>query len=146
MNLPCGDHGEENQFNVFEISLENYQLSPKMKGEQVVTDISLDLDVVIRELLCPVELETVEQIEELVVEIKDYIEDDLRSVITTLQDKKIDVINVGHEINMKSPSKWKEIKGDWDDLFAKSEFVFDISIDIEGSGIIDYTPFVKFNQ
>ncbi|WP_227935509.1 Ger(x)C family spore germination protein [Alkalihalobacillus deserti] len=141
--LPCKNGNKENIFDNIEVFLFGSKLSPKIEGNKVTVDVSLQFEVTIREMLCNLELETTEDVEGFAGYIEEQIEKNLMNTLEILQESKVDAINLGNRVYHDNPKQWKEVKDQWDELFAESQFVFDISVEIVGSEVIHYKPFLK---
>jgi spore germination protein KC len=140
--LPC-ENGNKNQYDNIEVFLLDSNISPKIEGDKVTVDVSLNFEVTLREIVCNTELETVDDVEKYVQYIQEQLEKNLMNTIQKLQENKVDAINIGSRVYQDNPKLWKKVKKDWDQLFAESQYVFDITVDMEGSGIIHYKPFLK---
>jgi spore germination protein KC len=146
IKIPCKNGSNENKFDNIEVYLLGSKVSPKVEGDKVIVDVSLQFEVTLREILCNTQLETAQDVEDLAGDIEEQIEKNLLNTIKILQENKVDVINVGNKVYQSQPKLWKTIKDKWDDMFANSEFVFDISVDIVGSGSTNYKPFLKNDE
>ncbi|MFC0472729.1 Ger(x)C family spore germination protein [Halalkalibacter kiskunsagensis] len=141
IKIPC-ENGPNNQFDNIEVFLAHSDISPKVNGDSVAVNVSLQIQATLRELVCN-EFETVQEIEEFATYIEQIIEGNLMNTIKKLQGNKVDVINLGNKVYRDNPKTWETVKGNWDELFAKGQFVFDISVEVEGSGITNPKPFLK---
>jgi len=144
LSLPCQKEQGGNIVDFVEIFLLESTVSPRFEQGQVIVDVSIDLKVNLRELLCDeTVLETVDDVEDYAERIEEQIEKNLMKTLTKLQGRKVDVINIGNKIYQEDPQLWNSIKDNWDDLFSQSQFNWNISAGIEGSGIIMQKPFLK---
>ncbi|WP_062050097.1 Ger(x)C family spore germination protein [Bacillus sp. JCM 19034] len=143
--IPCKHEEQEAMIESDNIDLikTNTRVSPTIEGEQLLVDVVIELDAMIRELMCETVLETDEEINAYSRKIEETVKTDLEKTIKELKEKKIDVLNLGNEIYKNNPDQWDEVKGDWDEYFGNAQFSFNINVRVVGSGLVDFKPFME---
>ncbi|WP_332692615.1 Ger(x)C family spore germination protein [Halalkalibacter lacteus] len=141
VKVSCKNGNKKNVDNI-EVFLLHSEVSPKVKGDTVAVNVFFQIQADLRELLCT-KFETVEVMKDFEAYIERNIEESLMNTIEKLQKNKVDAINLGNKVYRDDPKLWAAVKDNWDELFAKSQFVFDISVEIDASGITNPKPFLK---
>ncbi|MCL7748315.1 Ger(x)C family spore germination protein [Halalkalibacter alkaliphilus] len=139
--LPCKEGNNGGRFDNIEVFLTSSNISPRVNGNQVTVDAAFQFEVTLRELVCETVLETSEDANEFARYIEEQLEINLMNTIEKLQKEKIDASELGNKIYRDNPELWKSVKDNWDELFATAQFNFSISVDIDGSGTVEYRPF-----
>ena len=79
---------------------------------------------------------TNKDVKKLEVHIEKTMKKELAAVIARLQEKKMDVIDIGNTVYKKDPALWKKWEKDWDNIFANIQFVIDVEVNIKGTSMI----------
>ena len=138
IEVPCED--EPNKKENIEVVFAKTDLSTRIKGEQIMVDVNTHMEAAIGELTCT-SVETTEEMEEFEAHIAQFIETELQSVITELQQKQLDVLGVGNSVYRRDPKLWKEWEETWDERFENSKASITVIVKIESSGGQTSIPF-----
>ncbi len=138
IEIPCED--EPNKKENIEVIFMETDLSTRIKGEQVNIDVKTHMEVAIGELTCT-SIETTEEMEEFEAHIAQFIETELQTVMTELQQKQLDVLDIGNSVYRRDPKLWKEWEETWGERFENSEATITVSVEIDTSGNQISVPF-----
>ncbi len=137
IEFPCLDGG--NKKNIKMEVLEPLSLKTKVLPEFTKhlpkVRISTKIDGLISELHCS-SITTNKDVKKLEVHIEKTMKKELAAVIARLQEKKMDVIDIGNTVYKKDPALWKKREKDWDNIFANIQFVIDVEVNIKGTSMI----------
>ena len=108
---------------------------PEFTNHPPKVRISTKIDGLISELHCS-SITTNKDVKKLEVHIEKTMKKELSAVIARLQEKKMDVIDIGNTVYKKDPALWKKREKDWDNIFANIQFAIDVEVNIKGTSMI----------
>lgn len=128
--------------NLQKVTLEVFKSKVKLKPVYTNNNLSVNIDVVtsteIAEILNPnINIFSQEDTEKLRKEAENKIRFDIETLLYKLQHiLKSDVIGIGKELKQSSPKNWKNIKGNWTNVFETTKFNTNINIKFKGTATI----------
>jgi spore germination protein KC len=90
-------------------------------------------DTAVSELSCT-KIETMEEQKKFTDKVEHAIKQKLVSTTDFLKKNKFDALRIGNKIYQKNPPLWKKWRDNWDQLFAETEFDFDVEVKNSNSG------------
>lgn len=139
LTIPCKK--DSKKVNAFEVSLLQTEMTPKMKGNSLIINVSTKIEGSVTEMVCS-SLETKKEYEDFQKNVKIKVKTKLQQAIKLLQKEKVDVIGVGNIIYRKNPVLWKrKWKKHWGKHFAKSKFTINVNVKIIERGNSGNKPF-----
>ncbi|WP_334074472.1 MULTISPECIES: Ger(x)C family spore germination protein [Paenibacillus] len=131
---------EEGKLMSIEVLRANTKIIPKINDSRVTfaIEVSGEISVVetqsYRMLNRPSEiLKLVDQTEKAT---KKVIMKEIKAAVEKAQkDVKSDIFGFGSELNKKYPEKWKEIKGEWSDMFPNIDYTVTVNINAKRTGL-----------
>ncbi|WP_236343015.1 Ger(x)C family spore germination protein [Paenibacillus plantiphilus] len=78
-------------------------------------------------------LETREDELKLRMQVQQSVKNQLHKIISLLQKKRIDLLDLGNRIYREKPQLWKKWKPDWERRFAESKFDIEVSVDLKST-------------
>lgn len=136
--LPCPN--EPKQFITAEIRKQKLKVTPQFKNSKPVFKVNQKVRTNIVEAGCPFSIQDDEQVRKLEKDIEEKMKADIEKVLTKAQKEyKADFLELGQRFNNKFPAEWKEIKRDWESIFA--DVNIDVNVDAEiKSGVLLFKP------
>lgn len=116
------------------------KLKPEFNGEQIHLKVSTELSGVIGQLGCrPVVSK--EETDEFIMRVQEKVKAELTKTLEHLLKEKSDVLGIGEHIYRTRKSKWKTLKPDWPEIFAKMDFEITVKARIQNAGSDVAKPF-----
>ncbi len=132
-HIPCPDGGI---FGV-EIIDSKARLKGGVREGRAILAVALSVEANIGEVQCRIDLTRTESIRELEREAEQTITAILEKSINVAQNKyKSDIFGFGAAVHRSSPSAWKSMKDDWDNLFADTDVDVQVKVKIKRTGTI----------
>ncbi|WP_404448694.1 Ger(x)C family spore germination protein [Sutcliffiella horikoshii] len=67
-------------------------------------------------------------------QIKKQLENSITSLIQKSQEENLDYVGFGKEIYLSSPSNWRKIEGDWENIYPNTPFGINVDVSVTRSG------------
>lgn len=124
-----------------EVSFEVVNSSRKMRfifhGDEVKVNISLKVEGPVYENNTNLDLSEPSHIKKVEEALGSAIKTRVEQTIETAQQElRSDIFGIGKELYQTHPTKWKEIKGMWEDIFPEIEIAVNVEVKVRRSGII----------
>lgn len=131
---------DSKRFITAEIRKQKLKVTPQYKSGKPVFEINEKVRTIIVEAGCPFSIEDEELVGKLEKDIEKKMKAEIEAVLTKAQKEyKADFLELGQRFNNKYPAEWKEIKQDWDSIFADVDIHVNVEVDIT-SGVLLYKP------
>ncbi len=62
------------------------------------------------------------------------------------QDWGADIFGIGAEFQRSMPSYWKEIEGDWDEIYRRLDLEVKVTSNIRQFGLMEEPPFFEYHR
>jgi len=123
--VSCPDGGK--------VSLDFEKFNSKIKSKKVSSnpEIEIQVDIVadIGEVSCNIDLTKQETVKMLEKEMEKVVKSDMQDTIKTVQQNfQSDIFGFGAAIHKQNPKEWKNLKENWDEVFA--ELPVNIKVDL----------------
>lgn len=120
----------------------NTDMNINASEEEIDVQIDVHIKGSVSELYCS-DLNTVTGEKVFIERMTKTVEEDIRSFVTHIQEKKLDVLGIGNHIYRVNPKLWKRIEPNWDDRFAQVRFTYNVSASIVDTGMYLGKPVEK---
>lgn len=120
-------------------------MTPMIKGRSASARIEVAIDVSIGELACTTIRDTADEAK-FAERIGQYFKEQMESVLDTLRKRKADVLGIGHKLYLRHPARWKNMKPDWPELYARMPIELDVKVHIRNSKMMNAGPFSRIGD
>ncbi|MQL51371.1 hypothetical protein GFC01_03650, partial [Desulfofundulus thermobenzoicus] len=138
-NLP-GDGGPQNiSVEILRAGRGGVRLEPRLVDGQLSMNIKTRVRVNLVEAQSPgLDLnkpETIKRLEEL---LNEAIKEEIMAAVTRLQgDYRSDAFGFGQAVHRKYPRLWRQVEGEWEDVFAGMPVSVDVKATIRRTGLVN---------
>jgi spore germination protein KC len=131
----CPDDGKESKASSIRITKAKTKLRPQRSGSKWTMHIETKAEGTLLEYNCSGDMNKPKEVDEtaqvIAATIKATMEDGWKAVVGY----KADVVGFGNIIHQRHPDAWKQMKGDWPDLFAEMEVKVDVKVKVNSAGM-----------
>lgn len=115
----------------------------EIRDEKVVLRAKVNLKASVGEVIGDIDIADEENIKKMEEACSKAIEEGISLAVKKVQEEYgSDIFGFGIEFHNKYPEKWREIKENWDEIFAQADFQIDVNTKIVRTGLIN-TPLIK---
>ncbi|MFD0672818.1 Ger(x)C family spore germination protein [Cohnella sp. GCM10027633] len=146
VDAPCGDPRGEGSSDErpgresFEVLRLHSKLTPVLQGDELTIRTRIEMTLSTNELRCS-SIATPEEEKAFRSRIEESVDANVRDIIAELQRRRADAIGIGDRIYRRSPRRWKELKPQWDAIFASARVETSVKVDIISTGMSIGKPF-----
>lgn len=119
-----------------ELANNNAKIIADYKENSPTITVEIMIDGNLKEQTAPVSIGTPEKLQELNMNFKKAIEEEVETAIGAAQQYKTDVFGFGEALHRKDYTKWNEIKEDWDEIFSNMEVNISVKTEIKHLGMV----------
>ncbi len=141
MDIPCQKIGNsDRKLDVVEVLDLHSRLQPTIISQNSMKVlVKIQMEVSISELNCS-KIKTAVDERKFTENIEAVLEDNIEETVEWLKQKKFDALGLGNMVYKKNPSLWREMKPDWDNQFARTQFEYDVKVKVINSGTVIPQP------
>ena len=143
VEIPCGR--ESSRGETFEIIKENTTMTPKIQGDDISVAFDVQIQGSIGELSCTTIRDMADE-KKYEAKLERYFKEQLESVLNNLKKQKTDAVGIGHKLYLRHPSRWKKIKPDWPERYARIPADIRVKVTITNSKIMNPSPFAQVGE
>ncbi|MCM3566972.1 Ger(x)C family spore germination protein [Neobacillus mesonae] len=115
--------------------LSDTDVSVTFKNGKPFANVDIDTAFKLSEMDTDFDIEDPHKIEELEKKTSDVIKKEVEAAIKEAQKYKADIFGFGERIHKSNPKRWKELKDDWDNQFAKMDYKIQVHSYYRESGV-----------
>lgn len=145
LEVPCGRGEAAGQKESLEVLRANSKVTPVLKGDSVSANIEVKIDASIGEMVCTMVRDMKDEAK-YAKRIEQHFKEELESVLNTLQKQQTDVLGIGHKIYLRHPYRWKKMKPDWPETYARIPIKVNVQVDIANSKMMNPGPFSRIGE
>jgi spore germination protein KC len=142
LEIPCGQKSSHKLMDSLGIMKQDTTMATVVRKDQLSVKFDLKINGSIGELACT-SIEDMADEVKYYQEVEKYIEQRLQGVLNVLQQHKVDALGIGHQFYLHHPAKWKKIKEDWPDRFARLSVDFKVKVTNLDSKMTNPSPFAQ---
>ncbi|WP_138418194.1 Ger(x)C family spore germination protein [Aquibacillus sediminis] len=133
--IPCAENEED--VTTFELVHEELKVIPDYKEGTPEFTLKVKTTGKLVETDCAIGFDDDQKIKELESNIEEKFKKDINKVLDKIQQEYgVDILEAGNSFNNKLPSKWKEMRVNWDDHFQDATFHVDITAEIKSGALL----------
>jgi spore germination protein KC len=140
--IPCNPHSETAPMESVEILTMHSKMQPELGKHPLKVRYQIRVDTALSELTCS-KIENAKEEKAFVDKVREAIKKQLTATTERLTKIKFDALGLGNAVYRKHPDLWKKWKNDWDQMFAETEFDFDIEVRVRNGGTTIDKPALK---
>ncbi|WP_332634232.1 Ger(x)C family spore germination protein [Halalkalibacter flavus] len=130
----------ENELVLLETLGGDSRIIPNIAGNEISFTIESRIEVSLAEQQSKEEYdpyENLEYLKQVENKTKKVIEKEMKMAIEKVQKEyQADIFGFGRQLFKENPSKWKEVKENWDEIFSNAAYTIKIDVDIKHTGLI----------
>lgn len=109
---------------------------PHLNERQLKVDIETTIEGTLADNMTPYDVNEAffKSIEK---KVSERVEKDMRETLNKLQALKADITNIGIRTYQESPTKWHDVKSEWDNIFANADISIHVDTNIIHEGLIN---------
>lgn len=134
LKIPCGKGAAKKQVETVEVLSMHSVIKPDFQKKPPVVHYKIQVQTVMSELACTGKIETTDQEKAFIDKVEQTIKQKLKSTTDYLKKIKFDGMGLGNEVYRKKPALWKKLKPDWEDIFARTSFEYEVEVNLMSSG------------
>ncbi|MCL4426534.1 MAG: Ger(x)C family spore germination protein [Firmicutes bacterium] len=136
LTLPCPK--AEQGWLTLNIRINESRIKPVAKGDQL--ELSLDLDMILREQSCADDFTTEEGREELKKHLATTLEKRILALLEALEEKKADPLGLGEALHRHRPRVWANYRQNWRERLAELRPAIKIAVKMVHAGLTPRGP------
>jgi spore germination protein KC len=140
VEIPCDRESSNKPVETFEILKVDTKMNPTIKGNAISVRFDVQIVGSIGDLVCTSIQDMMDEMK-YVEKTERYVEEQLESVLKTLQKQNVDALGIGHKLFLQHPSQWKKIKPDWSERYSHISFDTKVKVRILNSKMMNPGPF-----
>jgi spore germination protein KC len=144
LEVPC-DRESAGKMDAIEILKARSKVTPVLKGDALSARVDVKIDASIGELVCTTIRDTADEAR-YAERVERYFKEQLENVLDTLQKQKVDVLGIGHKIYLRHPSRWKKLKPEWPERYARMPIEVSVKVDLVNSKMMNPGPFSRIGE
>ncbi|OXM83840.1 Ger(x)C family spore germination protein [Paenibacillus rigui] len=134
VRIPCGKGAAKKQVETIEVLSLHSSMNADFHKKPPVVHYKIQVQAAMSELTCTGKIETMEQQKAFTTKAEQAIKQKLKSTTDYLKKIKFDGLGLGNEVYRKQPATWKKWKPDWEDIFARTSFEYEVEVNLMSSG------------
>lgn len=135
--FPCSDEEAKGQKSTFRVERSSTKITPSVAGETVKIKAVIEVQGILNETGCNLNLTKPENISRMEAKIKQRILQDIMLTWKKAQAMKADIFGFGDILHKRDPRKWKQLEANWGDRLQGAELVPDIRVKVRRTGMIN---------
>jgi spore germination protein KC len=133
IQIPCGGKLNKKSVEAVEVLAMRSSARTVTGTRSLKVRYKIEIETALSELSCT-KMETMEDQKKFTDRVEQTMRQKLAATSDFLKKNKFDALGLGNKIYQKNPSLWKKWKNDWDQLFAQTEFDYDVEVKTNNSG------------
>ncbi|MDQ0113009.1 Ger(x)C family spore germination protein [Paenibacillus harenae] len=134
VSFACPDDGE-NKVSSIRITKASTKLRPQRSGDKWTMHVETRAEGTLLEYNCGGDMMQPKQVDATGQAIAQSIKGTMESGWKAVAKYKSDVLGFGDLIHRKHPGTWKQIKGEWPDLFARMDVKIQVKVRVNSTGM-----------
>ncbi|MCL4426580.1 MAG: Ger(x)C family spore germination protein [Firmicutes bacterium] len=122
-----------------EVTGQSVRVQPGFIADRPVVEVHLRDDTNLAEEQCPGPVFTPETLKAIEMQAEDKIRDEIMTTLTKAQEMRADVFGFGRAFRGRYPGKWREMEGQWEEIFSRLEVKVTADVTIRRSGLLTET-------
>lgn len=115
-----------------------------LENENITLKAKIKIKGYLGEVQGSIDITKHENMEKMAQACSRAVEEGIKSTVKKVQREfGFDIFGFGHEFHKKYTDEWKEIEGNWDEIFANADFEIEVHTDIISTGILNNPLTVK---
>jgi len=143
LDIPCGRESKLSE--TLEVVQANSKITPMLRGDTVSARIDVNIKASIGELVCTT-IRNMADEDRYAKKAERHFKEQMESVVSTIQKKKTDVLGIGHKLYLRHPSRWKKLKPEWPERYARMPIEINVKVDIMNSKMMNPRPFSRIGE
>jgi|GEM_PF-6685725 len=120
-------------------------MTPKIQGDDISVAFDVQIQGSIGELSCTTIRDMADE-KKYEAKLERYFKEQLESVLNNLKKQKTDALGIGHKLYLRHSSRWKKIKPDWPERYARIPADIRVKVTITNSKIMNPSPFAQVGE
>lgn len=113
------------------------KIKPEYKNNNIEMNIEVNISAAIAENMYHIDLSSTDVVDEIKKEVESTIEGKLKALIKKVQiEYGSDIFGFGNRVKSDMPNVWKEIKGNWDEIFKSLKVNLNVNITITNKAVV----------
>jgi len=143
LEIPCGGEGDLSE--TIEVLESEARITPVIEGDSVSARIRVNIAASVGELACTTIRDLADETR-FADMIGRHFKEQMESVLAALRERKADVLGIGHKIYVRDPSRWKKLKPDWPERYARLPIELEVRASVLNSKMMLPGPFSRIDD
>ncbi len=121
--------------NSLEVIKADSKLDIKRIKDQYVGVVEVEINGMLTEETGEEDITNVQSIHAIEEATSKIVEDEMTATLQKVQRMKSDIFGFGQALHRKNPKEWKELKEDWNEIFASMTFEISVKTKVQRAGV-----------